>query len=104
MARNANTMRGKTLKPMATEEQTFLGRGGGETKVVTEIFDISLLAEGLAFKASLCIEGTELRALAMGSSFFQDLGTSPTYATQVATSSCQATKPIFSFVKYAIKP
>ena len=46
MARNANTMRGKTLKPMATKEQTFLGRGRGGTKVVTEIFDISLLVEG----------------------------------------------------------
>ena len=46
MARNANTMRGKTLKPMATKERTFLGRGGGGTKVVTEIFDISLLAKG----------------------------------------------------------
>ena len=46
MARSANTMRGKTLKLVAIEEWTFLGRGGGRTEVVTEISGISLLTEG----------------------------------------------------------
>ena len=104
MARSANIVRDKTLKPEATKEQIFLGKGGGRVEASTEVYGLSLLAWGLAFKTSPCTKGTETQALAMGSYFFQGLGTLPMYATQAATSSYQATKPIFSFVKYAINP
>ena len=104
MARSANIVRDKTLKPAATEEQIFLGKGGGRAEASTEVYGLSLLAWGLAFKTSPRTKGTETQALAMGSYFFQGLRTSPVYATQAVTSSCQVTKPIFSFVKYAINP
>ena len=100
MARSANTMWGKTLEPAIIEEWTFLGKGGGRAKASIEVSDLSHLAGGLAFKASQRAKGAETRALAMGSYFFQGSGTSLAYTTQAATSSCQATKPIFSFVKY----
>ena len=35
MARSANTVQGKTFEPIATEERTFLGRGGGKAKALT---------------------------------------------------------------------
>ena len=88
MTRSANTVRGKTFKPTATEERTFLGRRGGRAKVSTKVSGLSLLIGGLAFKASPCTKGIEMRALTMGSYFFQCLGTSLAYATQAATSSC----------------
>ena len=50
MARSANIVWGKTLELAATEELTFLGKGGGRVKASTKIFVLSLLAEGLAFK------------------------------------------------------
>ena len=100
MAQSANIVRDKTLELAATEEQIFLGKGGGRVEASTKVYGLSLLA----FKTSPCTKGTETQALAMGSYFFQGLGTLPMYATQAATSSYQATKPIFSFVKYAINP